>query len=541
MLVSGCAGLAERIERVIDDSVLRAGGLKAQAAAPVATLAAAPAAASASAAAATTPPVAREEGLWIARSAIRMEPVENLPPVFLQPATFDRTVSSLSEFAERITLRAGLAVRVTPDAQTASQRTLQGESAARPATPAGAAPSLSPTPAPARNGANGQNGTRLAYSGGPLKGLLDMAAARFGVSWRPMDGGVQFYYTDTRSFQIRAIPGDASLSAAVGNTSSAAGGGGTGNAPAAQRNSQQNIAVSSRLSVFESIEKSVLSMLSTEGKASASPATGTISVTDTPHVLERVAKFLEEENRSLSRQVMIDVTVLAVSKDDLDDYGIKWDIVYGDLSRRFGIQNTYSPQSGSGSFSAAVLNTATSKLAGSSLMLTALSSQGRVRRETSASVATLNNQPVPVQVATQTTYLRSTSTSQAVNAGTTTTLEPGTITSGFNMTILPHVLSNGTVLLQFGTDISSLRTIRTVTSNGTTIETPEVDTRNFLQRVAMKSGDTLVISGFEQTDDNVDRKGVGDPKMILFGGGVKAKANKEVIVILVTPIAVGGA
>jgi type II secretory pathway component GspD/PulD (secretin) len=107
------------------------------------------------------------------------------------------------------------------------------------------------------------------------------------------------------------------------------------------------------------------------------------------------------------------------------------------------------------------------------------------------------------------------------------------------------VLSDGTVMLQFSTDISSLRGIRTVTSGDrsstTSIETPEVDTRNFLQRVAMKSGETLVVSGFEQTDANVDRRGVGQPGFFPLGGGMTASAGKEMIVILVTPISLGGA
>jgi type IVB pilus formation R64 PilN family outer membrane protein len=103
------------------------------------------------------------------------------------------------------------------------------------------------------------------------------------------------------------------------------------------------------------------------------------------------------------------------------------------------------------------------------------------------------------------------------------------------MSILPHVLANGTVMLQFSTDISSLRGLRTVTSGGSTIETPEMDTRNFLQRVSMKSNETLIISGFEQTDDNLDEQGVGQPKNMWLGGGYKAKSNREVIVILITP------
>ena len=116
---------------------------------------------------------------------------------------------------------------------------------------------------------------------------------------------------------------------------------------------------------------------------------------------------------------------------------------------------------------------------------------------------------------------------------------PGTVSAGFNMSILPHVLANGTVLLQFSTDISALNNIREVQSGTSKIETPEIDTRNFLQRVAMKSNETLIISGFEQTDDNLDRRGPGSARNVALGGGVKAASAKESIVILITPTTVG--
>jgi len=326
----------------------------------------------------------------------------------------------------------------------------------------------------------------------------------------------------------------------VGSRSTSPGESGAGTASGDSRSSStQQTAVSSKLSVFDNIEKAVGAMLSPHGKVVASASTGTISVTDTPTVLKRVERYIDDQNQALARQVLINVTVLAVSTSDLDDYGINWNAVYKNLSSRYGVKMSYAAEPGSGSFSAAILDTANSRWARSSVMVTALSSQGKVRRETSASVATLNNQPVPVQVARQTSYLKSSSTSLTVNVGSTTTLEPGSITSGFNMTILPHMLSDGTVMLQFSTDISSLRNIRTVTSNNSSIESPEVDTRNFLQRVSMKSGETLVVSGFEQTDGNVDRQGIGDPSFSLLGGGLKARANKEAIVILITPIAMG--
>jgi type IVB pilus formation R64 PilN family outer membrane protein len=501
-------------------------------------------------------PVVHESGMWIARSTTRIAPQDNLPPVFYEPTTFDRSVGSLTEFAERVTLRSGIPTKVSPDAAGAAQRVFMPAFGAAspqvgtPTTPPQGA-TLPPPSATAGFGPYtslpGAQGTRpevrITYLGGNLKGLLDTAAARFGVYWKYDPGKVTFYYTDTRTFQISAIPGDSSMSTTVasGSTSGSAVGSAGAATGGGSANNSQNTAMTTQLSVFSSMEKAITAMLSTYGKVVSSPATGSITVSDTPDILDRVAQYIDTENQSLSRQVMVNVTVLSVNTADLDNYGINWNLVYSTLANQYGVQNSFAAENGSTSFSAAVLNTAATRLAGSSVMINALSSQGKVRRETSASVVTLNNQPVPVQVARQTSFLQSSQTAITANVGSSTSLTPGTVTSGFNMSILPHVLSNGTVMLQFSTDISALRGIRTVTSNGSSIETPEIDTRNFLQRVAMKSGETLVISGFEQIEDSMDGQGVGKPSNFVFGGGYKANSAKESIVILITPVMVGGA
>lgn len=482
--------------------------------------------------------VVHENGIWIGKNVIKRDVVP-LPAVFHQPATFDRSVSSLAELAERITLRSGIPTKIAPDALQVFTRSAQpGTNVPISGSGPGiisAAPAATATPSAAATAAGP---VRITYSGGTFKGFLDTVSARFGIFWRYVDGTVQFYYTDTRAFQIAAVPGDSALTASVssGAVSTADSGGGGGGSNGLSANNTQNTAVKTELSVYPSIEKSVSSMLSPYGKVVASPATGTMTVTDTPDRLEQIAQFIERENKALSRQVMVNVTVLAVTVSNNDNFGINWNLVYGDLERRYGVRNTLASDPNSTSFSAAILNTATSKLAGSSLVIDALSQQGKVRRETSASVVTLNNQPVPVQVAKQTGYLKSSQTTLSANVGATTTLTPGTVTSGFNMSILPHILGNGTVLMQFSTDISSLRGIRKVSSDSGSIETPEIDTRNFLQRVAMRSNETLVISGFEQTDDNLDQQGVGMPTNMLLGGGMKAQASKELIVILITPV-----
>ncbi|WP_098497492.1 PilN family type IVB pilus formation outer membrane protein [Collimonas sp. PA-H2] len=541
LLLAGCTGLQEHIVDRGIESGERAGRLAKEVG-------------HSEALASERSNVVHEAGIWLGSKTVKLER-STLPPLFYEPAVFDRTVSSLSEVAERITLRSGLPTKVLPEAlQVASGKAhanrpqamggANGDAGA-PAFPSSAMPVIGGTA-----NTDAQAAVHISFSGGSFKSLLDAIAARYGVYWKYVDGTIQFFYTETRSFQIRAIPGESALTASVNSGSvtgdgggSAGGGSAASNGGSASSSNTQNTAVKSLLSVYPSIEKSVAAMLSTHGKVVSSPATGIITVVDTPDAMARIADFIESENKSLSQQVMLNVTVLSVTSSEIDNYGIDWKLVYGDLFKKYGITNTFSAGSdiGSTSFSAGILSTATSKFAGSSLMINALSSQGKVRRQTTASVVTLNNQPVPVQVATQTSYLKQSEITLTPNVGSTASLTPGTVTAGFNMTILPHVLSNGTVMLQFSVDISTLRQLRKVASGNNTIETPEVDTRNFLQRVSMKSNETLVISGFEQNEDDLNRQGVGKANNYLFGGGFRAQGNKEVIVILVTPVATDGA
>ena len=544
--LAGCTGLASRVERETNETqrnaAIHAGGVGS-----------------------TTErgrgdEIFVKEGIWIAKTSVRLTQTESLPKVFSSPVTFNRRVKSLADFAERVAVLANIPTQVTPDALETSRGAGGSRGMSRGGVPApggGSGSAISPPsslqqPLPSAGSGDGGLGTYFVYRDGDLKGLLDAAVVGFGVSWKYAQGVIEFHHVDTRSFQVNAVPGDSALSASVGSGSSSGGeggsSGGAGGSSASTTSSNSNsqsTAMRSQLSVFSSLEKSVGAMLSPHGNVVSSPATGTLTVTDTPAILARVDKFIERENRTLSKQVMINVTVLAVSLTEEDTYGVNWEAVYTDLFRRYGISNTFGAGQNRHSVSAGILNTSGSKFAGSSMIINALSTQGKVRKETSASVATLNHQPVPVQVARQTAYLKSSQTTISANVGSSTSLTPGVVTSGFTMTVLPNLLDNGTVMLQFSTDISTLREIKTVSSStaagGNVIQTPEIDTRNFLQRVAMKSGQTLVVSGFEQMEGGVNKQGTGVPSNFLLGGGVGARSSKEVIVILVTPIAMPGA
>lgn len=532
-LMTGCAGLPQQIDasakqlEASTDRLQRDVG-KVNAVAPAAQ------------------PVVFKDTVYVGGSSIRVEKTDKLPAIFDEATWFNNSVSDLREFAERVTLRAKIPVSITPEAFNAARALANAAVAGQPiagsvglppvpAAPGVQTPAIDPiTGAPLQNA----NQVRFNYSGGPLRGLLDMAAARYGVYWRFRNGEIQFYLTDTKTFQIQAVPGTSKVDASVASNSgtSSQSSGTSGSTVQSQQNANTiSTSVASDLSVWDGLEKSLTAMLSPVGKLAVSIGTGTVTVTDTPTTLKAVEEFVRGQNDSLGKQVLITVQVLGVTKKDADNYSLSWDLVYQNLYQKYGLANTIAAQPGATSLTLGIIKP-NAKWSGSQAIINALSEQGTVHLETTASVVALNNQPAPIQTAKQVTYLAELTTTNTPDVGSSTAIRPGTVSSGFNMQVLPTIMGDGSMLLQLRADVSELREIRSVSSGDVTIEAPEVDSKNFLQRVRMRSGETLVLSGFEQTNGNLRYTGVGSARMPLLGGGINATKQKDSVVVLVTPV-----
>ncbi|MFK8352503.1 PilN family type IVB pilus formation outer membrane protein, partial [Escherichia coli] len=98
------------------------------------------------------------------------------------------------------------------------------------------------------------------------------------------------------------------------------------------------------------------------------------------------------------------------------------------------------------------------------LLIKALSEQGDVSVVTSQESTVTNLTPVPIQMADQTVYVAQSATTTTTDVGATTTLTPGMITTGFNMTLLPLIQKTGNLQLQMNFNLSDPPTIRSFTS-----------------------------------------------------------------------------
>lgn len=500
--------------------------------------------------------------VWVAQTAIPMP--EKIPAALQCHVTFGSADGmTLQAFGEVISKVCSLPVRITPDAMSA----ISGGAGAGPAAAGAGGPPASSVAVPALVGANGvpagdmgafnakASGTNVVDLrwDGPLDGALNAITARLGLSWKFAEGVVSIFYLDTKSFTLYSIPtttdmqsvvssGTTTAAGTTGGGGGSSGGGGSGGGISGSNGTTQSTSVTLKTSVADDVAKAVQSMLTpTVGRMAFSPATGTITVTDTPEVLRLIGNYVAGQNTTLTKQVQLNFKVLTVTITDKNNLGLNWDAVYQNLARNYNltVKSAFPAEAAATTGGISILN-GSSKWSGSTAMVQALAQQGRVSMLTQPSVTTLNMEPVPIQVAKSTAYLAQSQTLLSGGASdlAQTTLTAGNVTAGFNMNVMPFILPDDkNMLLQFSIGLSALSgPIRSFESNGSRIELPELEQSVFSQKVRIKSGETLVLSGYEQSALAGTRQGVGDSRFWAFGGGGATDNRRQVIVILITPV-----
>jgi type IVB pilus formation R64 PilN family outer membrane protein len=434
---------------------------------------------------------------------------------------------------------------------------------------------------------------------GSLEGLLDYAASRFGLFWTYRNHVISFGRTTTKIFRINAAPvmnmvsnsisdsGMTGLSSVLMNEGAAGmmggyggglaggglgggalgggmgmmggyggglAGGGLGGAlggglgsgmmgglGGGMGGSGQNVSSFSISTVWSEISQSLNSILGGQGNFSIAQSAGTITVTTTPRIMGEVARYVHDLNSDLSRHVWLKVEVLDVSLSLQNANSFNLTAALHGLMKSGALAVTGQP----GVFSlagASPVTTTTLTLPSSSTngVIHALSSQGKVSVATRSFVTTLNDQAVPVQNVQNIGYLMENLAGIAgIGQSTFTQNVPGTVTVGFTMTLVPHLLDNKEMLLGVSIDDTNLNQMQTLTSGGGSIQLPNTSQRSFMQWVKLTSGQMAVIGGYEQTRRVFQQNGTGTPSNFYLGGGQNSQIVRDAIVILVTPV-VGG-
>lgn len=483
---------------------------------------------------------------WINPYPLNAQPGGNslLPPCAV---AINRPGSiTLAEVSAFISKRCRLPVVVTPDAQAilapTGGKTEQISGPVPAPDPNGLVPlaALGGSSARAAPVVSGGTALRGVFWQGELGGLLDNVTTRLGLSWRYEQGRIAIFYLDTRTFPVMFMDSKASFgSKTVSGTTSSMGatGDSSGGGLSGDSNTSQATEMEIKSSLYEDVTNTIKSML-TPGSGRMNLSAGVLTVTDTPRVLEQIGRYLEDRNKELNRQVVLNVQVYSVEKRTQDQYGIDWNAVFNSGSVGLSLTNAFT-----GAASDALnggVSILDGKGAGTKAFIKALSEQANVSVMTEASSMTTNLSAVPIQVALQQDYASNVTTENTANVGSSSSITKSTITTGFNMTVLPFLMPQSPKMqLQFAINMSDDPTMRTFTSEKTSVELMKTRLKTFTQRVIMQSGQTLVLSGYQSLNNTANRQGVGSFRFFGLGGGANGENNKTMLVILITPVILG--
>lgn len=493
--------------------------------------------------------VSKVKGSWVSAKKPMMEApkVDVLPEVFA--TNFVNTTPGsirVVELMSRVSREKGVQIRLSSDLKddnVTTDVTVQASGGTASSVNLPALPGAMPA-APVASSANGASSltvggkTDLRVSdlnyNGTLTGFIDLLASKMQVSWKYENGQVTMYKYDTKVFNIKALAGIGKVTSGVGATTASSNKTDGGASSSTVGGNRTDMVVSSDL--WKGVQESVKVMLSPYGKANfyAAADLGTITISDAPERLDRVTKYLETLNKDLSKQVALNIVVYNIEIDEKDTVGVDWTSVWNNAAAKFGLSlGGLTSTGGLQNMGVSILK---GDMADSKFVVGALNSVGKTSLVTRGQIMTMNRQTAPLQVVDETSYLAKVTTTVSGTSGTAQqSLEPGTVITGFSTMVTPKIEDDGDVLLQFAGGISDLKSMTNFTIGGNTIQLPQKSIRDFLQRVKLRSGETLVLAGFEQNADRAEDQGVGHSKNILMGGKQMANAKRTSVVVLVTP------
>ncbi|WP_324215715.1 hypothetical protein [Pusillimonas sp.] len=455
---------------------------------------------------------------WLAGPAQPLAREVSLPPALRADVrttmVFPGAALDLSAIAQRITLATGIPVHVRPDALLPQERF---------------APRLGGGTA---FSATAPSAMTLAGEPGPLSTLLDRISATLGVRWRYADRRIEFYRTETRLFNVRALTLNADAEAALGAANDTSGQGFS--------SASKTRLSGGKTALMEVVRQRIEPFLSQAGIVVAEPgASSMVVVTDTPDVLKQIARYLEHENRSLTRRVRLIVDEITLATHESGEAGLDWNLVFSSAKLA---ASAFMPGSGIEQAGGFALGLQQGSFSGSDVIVQALGRAGRIVRRSSLPVLTLNRRPVSHAVRTTFSYIDQVQTTAlpdgAGAALPTVSVSQREETVGSLLTLVPDAQEDGQILLSVAYDNTVAQPLKSITfgdkANPLQLQQVTIDGNGTVQQVALRPGQPLVISGFERRQEETEGRRLNPGFPMLLGGNDRASSQFLTTIMVVT-------
>ncbi|SDB46877.1 type IVB pilus formation outer membrane protein, R64 PilN family [Pseudidiomarina indica] len=293
------------------------------------------------------------------------------------------------------------------------------------------------------------------------------------------------------------------------------------------------------LSVWDDLEHALQLLLSPAGRLTVNQSSASVLVRDYPDHVAQVRRYLAQQNERLTRQVAIDVQILEVTFNDSQQFAIDWDAVLRTAGGE-GILGIHSAQFTTGGGSQLIWQQQQGRAQGSQVLLDALAEQGLVEVSNQPRIVSLNNQIARIVLEDNATYLAAAGSAATANVGRADMLQPGVVTTGFELYVLPSIQGDE-VILQLSTELSDLERIDEVRSGTQMIQTPHTNRKKFFMKALVEHQQTLLLSGLKNERRAQSRQ--TSWLSLMLGGREHTQQRHSETIVLLTPYIIrrGGA
>lgn len=381
---------------------------------------------------------------------------------------------------------------------------------------------------------------------GSLQQVISQLVNKSNLFWTYKQGKIYVFLQETKVYPLDAPIGSFDTDNTISSTSdssnsSSSSSSSSSSGPTVGGSSAMNLKYSVKAdSPWTAALTTIKDMLSPTGKMQGNAVEGYVAITDTPDVQTKVADYIQKINEKTNKKIAVRIDVYNVLTSATSQYGLDIDAIANVLS---------SDQATLVTKPSAQLSNTNGNLSQLSFtsgqhgaVFNALNTLGKTSQVTGATIYTISGQPAPIQSVKETTYLASMSTTTTTDAGTTTSMTPGSIVTGYSMMVTPKIEANNQIMVTLNLQLSTLLGLETLCSDAdctTQIQGPNVTSKNFLENMVLHSGQSLLIAGFQDDTGSSDTASPSSPDFWLAGGSKATAKEKTTTVIVVTPYLIG--
>jgi type IVB pilus formation R64 PilN family outer membrane protein len=401
----------------------------------------------------------------------------------------------------------------------------------------------------------GSNPLSLNYSGS-LSGLLNSVCFQLKCSWQVTnDLSIYLSRYQTKFWRIPVLPIDRTSNTSIASenkygssgSGGGAGGGGEGFSQGGGGESSsftgqggQTVTSDFTYKASETIASIIEPLIGDidddSGESwSYSAQTGLLSVTASNQKIESIDFALNELKRYLTAQVQFNIKIISYDESETENYGIDWNLVWermGELGVTADIGTSVDAGSDQIGFNVLESN---EPFSGTQAFINALSEFATISSTKDFNYSTLSNQVLPFHLAEEIPF-NVIETQIVPNAGVTQSYTIYNKSVGLHMNLLPVILTESELMMEFKFSLSNLTDFLEIDlgQNGSA-RIPQTKVNEAIQQVMLKSGESVVLSGFSIDDAAISKRSPVKAKFWAFGGSKNEERSKSSLVIVVTP------